>query len=327
MKIKLLNGGGTIVQAKTEDGEGMGWSVSPSELLANFGLPVEVDTENVHNDLSANYSLRTIVKICKVLRGIDEGFEGTIITVGTDVLEELAFAVEYLGPYPKPVVFVAAMRPSSALSYDGPVNLRSAVKILTDRVLSGGDVVATISDRFHQASKIVKLHSERIDAFESSPGHIGEMRNGNPVLDFKPISYVHNHPIGVEKISEKFDVPKVGLITTHIDMCLDFFNLSAVNGLVVAGMGTGAVPDNLKEFLSAKQPMPIPIVISTRCVFGLGYNDWLYKGGVEKYEKLGFLLRSFANLSSLKSRLKLSIDLVFSKELGVELEYGALDSK
>ena len=86
-------------------------------------------------------------------------------------------------------------------------------------------------------------------------------------------------------------------------------------------MGAGAVPDKLKDFLANKGAASIPIIISTRCAFGLGYNDWLYKGGVEKYEKLGFILRDFHNLSSLKARLKLSIDLMFSNETGSRLAY------
>ena len=321
MKIKLLNGGGTIVQAINDDKKEMEWTVSPAELVSSQGLSVDVDSENVHAGLSANYSLRTIVNICKILKKVDAGFAGTIITIGTDVLEEIAFAVDYLGPYPKPVVFVAAMRPSSALSYDGPANMHSAVQLLVDGVLCGGDVVVTLSDRIHSASKISKIHSERIDAFESSPGHIGEMRNGLPVLDYKPIAKSHNHPIAIEDISNNFQIPSVGLITTHIDMSLDLFNLSGVDGLVIAGMGTGSVPDKLKEFLSHEQPLPIPIVLSTRCVFGLGYNDWLYKGGVEKYEKLGFVLRVFSGLSSLKARMKLCIDLMLSKESGKALDY------
>ena len=321
MKIQLLNGGGTIVLTQKDDGQGMESTVAPADIVSELGLSVDIDALDVHNDLSANYSLKTIVNICKILKNVEADCSGTIITVGTDVLEEIAYAIDYLGPYPKPVVFVAAMRPSSALSYDGPANLYSAVKLLTDEVLYPGDVVVTISDRIHSASKIAKIHSERIDAFESSPGHIGEMRNGRPVIDFKPIAVEHNHAISVEKISENFKTPKVGLITTHVDVPIDFLNLSCLDGLVVAGVGTGTLPDNLRNYLALEQTKRIPVVLSTRCVFGLGYNDWLYKGGVEKYENQGFILREFSALSSLKARLKLSIDLLLSKESGIPLSY------
>lgn len=321
MKIQLINAGGTIVRIEKGAQQQADWMVSTAELISELGLSVQVDTIVAHSDMSANFSLKTIVKICKILSNTQGEYAGSIIMVGTDALEEVAYAVDYLGPYPKPVVIVAAMRPSTALSYDGPVNLYSAVKLLTESVLDAGDVVVTISDRIHSASRISKIHSGRIDAFESSPGHIGEMHNGLPVIDFKPTNSLPRSPFSVKILPEDFEVPKVGLITTHVDMPVDFFNLSSLDGLVVAGMGTGSIPDQLQEYLSNELPKRIPVIVSTRCVFGLGYNDWLYKDGVEKYEKIGFILRPFSGLNSLKARMKLSIDLMLSRESGEQLNY------
>ena len=47
---------------------------------------------------------------------------------GTDVMEETAFAYDLLVDSPKPVVVVGAMRSAGDPGYEGPANLRDAVR-------------------------------------------------------------------------------------------------------------------------------------------------------------------------------------------------------
>ncbi|MBC7454981.1 MAG: asparaginase, partial [Massilia sp.] len=53
--------------------------------------------------------------------------DGIVITHGTDTLEETAYFLNLVVKSRKPVVLVGAMRPSTALSADGPINLYNAV--------------------------------------------------------------------------------------------------------------------------------------------------------------------------------------------------------
>lgn len=52
-----------------------------------------------------------------------------MITHGTDTLEETAFFLNLVVHTDKPIVLVGSMRPSTALSADGPLNLYSAVAL------------------------------------------------------------------------------------------------------------------------------------------------------------------------------------------------------
>ena len=57
----------------------------------------------------------------------DSDVDGVVVTHGTDTLEEAAFFLDLVCKPKKPVVLTAAMRPSTALSADGPANIFQAV--------------------------------------------------------------------------------------------------------------------------------------------------------------------------------------------------------
>ena len=72
--------------------------------------------------------------------------EGIVITHGTDTIEETAYFLNLVVKSRKPVVLTAAMRPSTALSADGPLNFYNAVAIAANTPcfeLLTGDVHST----------------------------------------------------------------------------------------------------------------------------------------------------------------------------------------
>src|SRR6185369_3574574 len=86
----------------------------------------------------------------------DDRIAGVVITHGTDTLEETAYLHELMLDSEKPVVFVGAMRNSSELSWDGPGNLRSAVRVAVDPVARGLGVLVVMGDQLIAASEATK---------------------------------------------------------------------------------------------------------------------------------------------------------------------------
>ena len=54
--------------------------------------------------------------------------KGVVITHGTNTLKETAYFLNLTVKYDRPVVVVGAMRPSTAISADGPLNLLNAIR-------------------------------------------------------------------------------------------------------------------------------------------------------------------------------------------------------
>ena len=90
---------------------------------------------------------------------------GLVITHGTDTLEETAWLLQRVLAPTKPVVLVAAMRPATALSADGPQNLLDALAVA--RTTGARGVLAVLAGRVHSAGDLRKVHPHRLDAFDS----------------------------------------------------------------------------------------------------------------------------------------------------------------
>ncbi|MEK7989276.1 asparaginase domain-containing protein, partial [Burkholderia contaminans] len=97
----------------------------------------------------------------------DPAVDGIVITHGTDTLEETAYALHLVVNGDKPVVLTAAMRPATALSSDGPLNLLNAVTVAAHPSARGQGVLVAFNNRIHGARDVVKTSTYAVDAFQS----------------------------------------------------------------------------------------------------------------------------------------------------------------
>ncbi|MCE1699812.1 asparaginase domain-containing protein, partial [Enterobacter hormaechei] len=72
--------------------------------------------------------------------------DGFVITHGTDTMEETAYFLDLTTQCQKPVVMVGAMRPSTALGADGPLNLYNAVVVAADKNSANRGVLLAMND-------------------------------------------------------------------------------------------------------------------------------------------------------------------------------------
>ena len=147
MKILVIFTGGTIGSIESN-----GWIANDSKtnytLLENYkdsskDRETEFDTIEPYSILSENLSYKEINMLSeKVIEKIDCGYDGIIITHGTDSLHYTAAALSYmLSDCRIPVVLVSSDYPLSDDRANGNANFRAAVEFIKSGI-SGGVFVS-----------------------------------------------------------------------------------------------------------------------------------------------------------------------------------------
>lgn len=233
----------------------------PPDLLA-----AEVTVEDVLAEPSWDMSPATMLGLARRARSavLDDGFDGVVLTHGTDTLEETAFLTDLLaGPAADRggIVLTGAMRYLDDLSSDGPRNLASAIAAAADPALRGAGVVACFNDELHAARWVTEVDATTVAAFSSAPfpplgrvvgGRIEMLvappprppqASGEPELD---VAQIKTYP-GIDP----------ALLTTAVD--------AGARGVVLEGTGVANVPVSLFATIGDLTEWDIPVVIASRC--------------------------------------------------------------
>ncbi|APU76825.1 L-asparaginase [Campylobacter jejuni] len=264
----------------------------------------DISWEQIANIDSSNMCdeiwLRLAKKIAKLFA---EGIDGVVITHGTDTMEETAYFLNLTIKSDKPVVLVGAMRPSTAISADGPKNLYNAVALVANKEAKNKGVMVAINDKILSARGVVKTHSLNVDAFSSTDfGDLGYIVDGK-VFFYNNVTKAHtkNAPFDVSKLTS---LPKVDILYSYSN---DGSGVAAkalfehgTKGIVVAGSGAGSIHKNQKDVLKELLKKGLKVVVSSRVVAGcVAVSD--------SDEKLGFI--SAEDLNPQKARVLLMLAL------------------
>ncbi|EAJ1289159.1 type II asparaginase [Campylobacter jejuni] len=264
----------------------------------------DISWEQIANIDSSNMCdeiwLRLAKKIAKLFA---EGIDGVVITHGTDTMEETAYFLNLTIKSDKPVVLVGAMRPSTAISADGPKNLYNAVALVANKEAKNKGVMVAINDKILSARGVVKTHSLNVDAFSSPDfGDLGYIVDGK-VFFYNNVTKAHtkNAPFDVSKLTS---LPKVDILYSYSN---DGSGVAAkalfehgTKAIVVAGSGAGSIHKNQKDVLKELLKKGLKVVVSSRVVAGcVAVSD--------SDEKLGFI--SAEDLNPQKARVLLMLAL------------------
>jgi L-asparaginase len=236
--------------------------------------------------------------------------DGVVVTHGTDTLEESACLLDLVLASPKPVVFVGAMRNSSEASWDGPANLRSAIRVATAPQARDLGVLVVMNDQILAGGEAVKTNTESVDTFQARDfGPLG-MVDKDRVLITRGRPRRENIP--ALRLEERVEIVKLsagsdGRLLRH---ALD----DGARGLVIEGLGRGNVPVTAIGEVERALASGVPIVVTSRCPRGRVLDTYAYPGAGKPLKRAGAILGGM--VPSHKARLKLM--LLLGAEAGIK---------
>lgn len=275
--VVILATGGTIAGAGADASNSATYKaakVPVDQLIA--GLPALAGLANVRgeqvfqiaSESLTNADLVTLAKrVSALLKQAD--VDGVVITHGTDTLEETSFFLNLVVRSDKPVVVVGSMRPSTATSADGPLNLYDAVVTAASPRSKGLGVLVTMNDEIQSGRDVAKRINIRPNAFGSQWGALGMVVEGK--------TYYFRAPVKRRGTSSEFDIdaidalPEVAIVYGSGTMSPEPYTRAAdagVKAIVHAGTGNGSVPGYLVETLRAVRGRGVQIVRSSRVADG-----------------------------------------------------------
>jgi L-asparaginase len=246
--VVILATGGTIAGAAasgTQAGYKSGAVTIDAMLAAVPGINdlATIKGEQVANVGSQDMSFEILLNVAKRINELAKkpDVDGFVITHGTDTLEESAFFLNLTVKTDKPVVMVGSMRPSTAVSADGPLNLYNAVAVAADPKAKGRGVLVVMNDWIHGAHSLTKTSTTAVQTFLSPVrGLVGTSTYGKNDFYTSP-SWKHTTQTEFDIASVKA-IPRVDIIFASVDMSPDLIDAAVANGakgIVLAGVGNG----------------------------------------------------------------------------------------
>ena len=195
-------------------------------------------------DMSDDVWLKLSKRVNELLAQRD--VDGIVITHGTDTLEETAYFLNLTVNSKKPVVITGAMRPATAISADGPMNLLNAVRLASDPASRDRGVLVCLNDQIDSARNVTKTHTTSVDTFKSPLGPIGFMNDGHPTF-YNQVDRRHagNTEFDVRNAAS---LPYVKIIYSHANddaLFVDAAINAGVKGIIYAGTGNGRTLETL----------------------------------------------------------------------------------
>ena len=280
MNLLFIFTGGTIGSTRHEN------VISPDankprhlieKYKANFGIDFEYSVEEPYTELSENNTGEHIKKLSLcVINNLNKGFDGIIVTHGTDTLQYSAAALGYTVPSNSiPICVVSANRPIEDKSSNALANLRAAVCFIKNNCGRGVFVpYKNEKDAFvkiHRATRLLASRAFSDDVasiFDSEYGqfdnngtfhkniHYDESDDSIPTLNpsvfcetSKRILFLHPY-VGMNYPSLTNDTKYIllssyhsGTVNTKSKAAVDFFKKAKELGIKVYLTGVSNTPE------------------------------------------------------------------------------------
>jgi L-asparaginase len=254
-RIRVLATGGTIAGAQTKSARGYKPATLSMEALIaavpQLSSLAKIEVEQVAAIGSQDMDDATWLKLAARAQAAADSADtaGIVITHGTDTMEETAFFLNLVVRTKKPLVLVGAMRPATAISADGPMNLYNAVAVAVHPDARDRGVLVVANDEIHFAREVAKTNTTQVGTFRSTHRGLAGLVNAGRLHLYAPPTRRHTGasefaPLKVAASASERLLPRVDIVYAHAGAQRELVD-AAVNagadGLVIAGVGDGNI--------------------------------------------------------------------------------------
>ena len=249
-RIVLLGTGGTIASSAATATQLHDYSVTASIDAVLAAVPqarelASIRCEQIVNIDSHAIDNTVLLMIARRVQAVlqEPDVDGVVLTHGTDTLEETAYFLNLTLKSSKPIVIVGAMRPATALSADGPLNLHSAFRLAVCPDACGKGVLLVLNERIMAARHATKTDTTAMDAFRSfEQGNLGQIAGG-VVHFFNAPTQLHTNDTEFN-LAEIGELPQVDIVYDHQGAGVHPYRAAieaGATGIVLAATGNGSL--------------------------------------------------------------------------------------
>jgi len=274
-----------------------------------------VKVQQIINVRSPDVKLENLLTLANGINSIfahDPDVAGIVVTHGTNTLEETAYFLNLTVKYDRPVILVGSMRPSTAISADGPLNLLNAIRTAISPEAKGKGVLVVMNDEINGARDVTKTNTYRVETFRSPDfGYLG-------YVDEDKVSFYRastkRHTVNSEfDVSSIREFPKVDILYSYVEpnvAMIQALQTNGVKGIVFAGTGAGGLSELQRDAMKAILSHPSgekPVVVRSNRT---GTGRVIAR---KEYDELGYVAGD--TLNPQKSRILLMLALTRTSDV------------
>ena len=270
--VIILATGGTIAGAGadvTNSATYQAAKVPVDKLIA--GIPQLTNIANVRGEqvfqiASESFRNENLLTLGKRVAALakQSDVDGIVITHGTDTTEETAYFLNLVVRTDKPIVVVASMRPGTAMSADGMLNLYSAVSVAGSKDARGKGALVVMNDEINSGRDVSKVINVKVEAFKSPWGPLGMVVEGKNYW-FRKLDKRHtmNSEFDIEKITA-LPLVEIAYAGGNVnDTAYRAFANAGAKAIIHAGPGNGSVSGTLVPTLQELRGKGVQIIRSS----------------------------------------------------------------
>jgi len=307
-RVAVIFTGGTISTVFDPTAGGNVPVLDGAAILARTpGLDAIADVVPIDRGRTAasHFTFPQLLDLADLLRETlsDPAIDGAVVVQGTDTIEETSFCWDLVLGGAKPVVVTGAMLASDVPGFDGPANLRDAVRVAAAPAMRDAGVVVTLAGTIEAADDVQKFDTTALDTFRSpNRGRLGRVVDGNLQLE---------RPRGARRhVQTDRAAQRVYLVSGTVaadSLLLDAAVAARADGIVVAATGSGNTDPSLLAAAERAIAAGIPVALASRCPAGRATAGYAFPGGGANWLRAGAL--PVGHLCALKARVALALGL------------------